>query len=148
MLFFLVCWGRNLSSRHLGCRRCTKFKQSSTDSVVINATLSRRHCLKAFRKTEHVDVGYQRGQETHPSEQNSSDLRSHRLSCKRGETTPSRSTSTCTHLGLLSVPLCSSVNSTTRTRLSDTHSDVPFHHKRLFFLLKVNTRGATPQLTL
>ena len=51
--FFLVCWGRNLSSRHLGCRCCTEFRQSGTACVVTKAMLPRRHCLKAQHKTKH-----------------------------------------------------------------------------------------------
>ena len=46
---FLVCRGRKLSSRHLGCRCCTAFTQFSTGIVIINAMLPRRHCLKALK---------------------------------------------------------------------------------------------------
>ena len=40
-----------MSSRHLGCRCCTESSQSGTGSVVINAMLPRRRCLKAQKKT-------------------------------------------------------------------------------------------------
>ena len=65
-------------------------------------------------------------------EDNSFELRLHRLSGKRGKTKPSRTTSLCT-LGSASRTHCSLVNSTTRTRLSDTRSYVPFRHKSLSF---------------
>ena len=42
--------GRNLCSRHLGCKCCTEVVQSSTASVVINAMLPRRRCLKTREK--------------------------------------------------------------------------------------------------
>ena len=41
-----------LSSRHLGCRCCTEFRQSSTGGVVINAVPPRHHCLKAQKEEE------------------------------------------------------------------------------------------------
>ena len=36
--FFFVCYGKNLSSRHLGCRCCIEFRQLITRRVVINAS--------------------------------------------------------------------------------------------------------------
>ena len=58
--FSPFCCGRNRSSRHLGRRCCTKFRQPSTGSVVINAMLPRRHCLsKHFfeKQTQRKAVG-------------------------------------------------------------------------------------------
>ena len=50
--FSLFGRGRNLSIRHLGCRCCTTFRQSSTGGDVITATLPRRHCLKSTLETK------------------------------------------------------------------------------------------------
>ena len=59
-LFFLVCRGRNLSSRHMGCRCCAMFRQSGTAGVVPNPMLPRRHCLKALSKQNKFTTVHQK----------------------------------------------------------------------------------------